>query len=152
MGNISMQRPDLPKLPVGGPEGNSVKSHTAVIKAMSDLVTDYHADATVVERLSLAFAEERRLEDTCRKYWQKGDPQKIKFVCLYKMQNIEWYHPVLFCLQMNVFACAQNTNLVFARWVEGVDDSSSCYPPGEGQAQYSEETYSTLELKFNERY
>lgn len=35
---------------------------------MSDLVTDYHADAAIVERFSLAFAEERRLEDTCREH------------------------------------------------------------------------------------
>lgn len=55
----------MPKLPLGGTESNSVENRTIVIKAMCDLVTDYHADATVVERFSLALAEERWLEDTC---------------------------------------------------------------------------------------
>lgn len=59
---------NLPKLPPGGKESNSVENHTIVIKAMCDLVTDYHADATKVERFSLAFAEERWLEDPCRKH------------------------------------------------------------------------------------
>lgn len=35
---------------------------------MCDLVTDDHADATIVERFSLAFAEKRWLEDTCREH------------------------------------------------------------------------------------
>ena len=59
---------NLPKLPLGGTESNRVENHTIVIEAMCDLVTDYHADATIVERFSLAFAEERRLEDTCREH------------------------------------------------------------------------------------
>lgn len=40
-----------------------MESHTIVIEAVRDLVTDYHADAAVVQRFGLAFAEERRLED-----------------------------------------------------------------------------------------
>lgn len=39
---------NLPKLPLVGTESTRVENHTIVIKAMCDLVTDYHADATVV--------------------------------------------------------------------------------------------------------
>lgn len=59
---------NVPKLPLVGTESNHVENHTMVIKAMCDLVTDYHADATIVERFSLAFAEERWLKDTCREH------------------------------------------------------------------------------------
>lgn len=64
----SIYQYNLPKLPLVGTESTRVENHTIVIKAMCDLVTDYHADATVVERFSLTFAEERRLEDTCGKH------------------------------------------------------------------------------------
>lgn len=59
---------NLPKLPLAGTESNHVENNTLVIKAMCDLMTDYHADATIVERFSLAFAEERWLKDTCREH------------------------------------------------------------------------------------
>ena len=49
-----------------------MENRTIVIKAMCDLVTYYHADATIIERFSLAFAEERRLEDTCREDWNQN--------------------------------------------------------------------------------
>lgn len=55
---------NLAMLRLRGTESDSVENLTIIIKTMCDLVTDYHADATVVERLSLAFAEERRLEDS----------------------------------------------------------------------------------------
>lgn len=59
---------NLPKLPLVGTESARVENRTIVIKAMCDLMTDYHADATIVERFSLTFAEERWLEDTCREH------------------------------------------------------------------------------------
>lgn len=65
---LSKYQYNLPKLPLGETGNNSVENHTIVIKAMCDLMTDYHADATIVERFSLAFAEERWLEDTCREH------------------------------------------------------------------------------------
>lgn len=61
---------------LGETKSNSVDNHTIVIKAMCDLVTDHHADATIVERFSLAFAEERRLQDTCRENWHQGERKK----------------------------------------------------------------------------
>lgn len=54
-----------PKLPLVGTGGAGAESHTIVIEAVRDLVTDYHANAAVVERFGLAFTEERRLEDPC---------------------------------------------------------------------------------------
>lgn len=46
----------------------SIENHTIIIKAMRDLMTNYHANPTIVERFSLAFTEERGLEDTCREH------------------------------------------------------------------------------------
>lgn len=50
---------------MGETESKTVENHTIVIKAVCNLVTNHHADAPIVERFSLAFAEKRRLEDTC---------------------------------------------------------------------------------------
>lgn len=65
---FSKDQCSLPELPQGGTKSNNAKTHTIVIKAMCDLMTDYHADAAIVERLSLAFAEKRRLKDSSRKH------------------------------------------------------------------------------------
>ncbi len=133
---LSKDQYNLPKLPLGGKQSNSVENHTIVIKAMCDLMTDYHADATIVERFSLAFAEERWLEDTCREHWRQGKTNKIKNKIGLFLQNYT-KHRMLnncmhACLKLNVFACTcENTYLVFAGWVEGIDNSSSSYPPGE---------------------
>ena len=63
------------QLPPGGSESNNVENCTIVIKAVCDLMTDHHADAAVVQRFGLAFAEEGRLEDTCREHWPQGKEQ-----------------------------------------------------------------------------
>lgn len=55
-------------MPPGELASSSVENHTIVIKAVCDLMTDYHADATVVEGLRLAFAEERWLQYACREH------------------------------------------------------------------------------------
>lgn len=67
-GNISIHRTMQTAFGRKATQSNSLERHTIVIKAMCDLMTDYHADATIVERFSLAFAEKRWLEDTCREH------------------------------------------------------------------------------------
>lgn len=104
---------------------------------MCDLVTDHHANATKVERFSLAFAEERRLEDTCRENCHQGTTQ---YVCFHTtLQDVKCW----VIAQMYVCICTcENTYLVFAGWVEGVDNSSSSYPPAEDREHVIEEWYS----------
>lgn len=46
-----------------------LETPTIVIEAVCDLVTDDHADTTIVERIALAFAEEWHLEDSCWEHW-----------------------------------------------------------------------------------
>lgn len=45
------------------------ESPTIVIKAVCDLMTNDHADTAVVERITLASAEEWWLEDSCWEHW-----------------------------------------------------------------------------------
>lgn len=86
---------------------------------MCDLVTDHHADAPVVERFSLAFTEERGLEDPCGEHWHQGYKLVTEILKIFN----DLLHPCL-----TVFAY---TYLVFAGWVERVDNGSSSDPPGE---------------------
>ena len=44
------------------------QSLTVVIEPVSDLMSDHHADTSKIQRLGLAFTEERRLEDACWKH------------------------------------------------------------------------------------
>lgn len=76
---------NLPELPPVGTKDGSAVSHTIVIEAVRDLMTDYHANAAVVQRLSLAFAEERRLEDPGWEHWN-GDRRA--------MPNIQWLEAI----------------------------------------------------------
>lgn len=96
-------------------------------------MTDHHADAAVVERLSLAFAEERRLQDPRREHWKETGARR---------QTLN--NPTCFC---EVFSGmwargSWTTYLVFAGGVEGVDDGSSGYPPGEETCGVGVEDYS----------
>ena len=137
---------NLPKPPLGGSESNSAENHTIVIKAMSDLVTDYHANAAIVERFGLAFAEERRLEDTCREHWHEGETDTLNM----------WLNPEWRIIAHTWFVC-ENTYLVFAGWVEGIDYSCSGYPPagntkGGIKQAHNGEHFHAAQSQFNERY
>lgn len=54
-----------------GTKCSRAERHTVVIEAVRDLVTDYHANAAVVQRFGLAFAEKGRLEDPGWEHWKE---------------------------------------------------------------------------------
>lgn len=126
-GNLSIRRTMQTAFGRRAAQRNSVENHTIVIKAMCDLMTDYHPNATIVERFSLAFAEKRWLEDTCRENWNQGK-------LIRSLQNITKYEMFKLCTLV-LYVCKWmrlhmwNTYLIFAGWVEGIDNSSSSHPP-----------------------
>lgn len=54
---------------------------TVVIESVCDLMSDNHPYSTKVKSLVLMFAEERWLQDSCRKHWTAASKSTMRTDC-----------------------------------------------------------------------